>query len=401
MGDGELRLFTSESVTAGHPDKICDQISDAVLDAIIAKDSNAKVAVETLVTTGLVQVAGEVSTSAYVEIPEIVRKTILDIGYDSSANGFDGATCGVNVSIGQQSTDIYDGVSTSLETRDGSVDEIDKQGAGDQGLMFGYASNETPALMPAPIYLAHRLSERLTNVRQQPNSPMPYLLPDGKTQVTIGYDEHHVPQSVETVVVSTQHVADVTQEQLHEDLRAHVIEPVLKNFGLDYSYADIIINPSGPFVIGGTVGDAGLTGRKIIVDTYGGMARHGGGAFSGKDPSKVDRSAAYATRWVAKNIVAAGLADRAEVQVAYAIGKARPVGLYVDTFGTEKTSHKNIVEAINDVFDLRPAAIVQALQLLRPIYQATAANGHFGRELPDFTWERTDKVDQLRAAVGW
>src|SRR5699024_8717051 len=267
IGDGELRLFTSESVTAGHPDKICDQISDAVLDAIIAKDSNAKVAVETLVTTGLVQVAGEVSTSAYVEIPEIVRKTILDIGYDSSANGFDGATCGVNVSIGQQSTDIYDGVSTSLETRDGSVDEIDKQGAGDQGLMFGYASNETPALMPAPIYLAHRLSERLTNVRQQPNSPMPYLLPDGKTQVTIGYDEHHVPQSVETVVVSTQHVADVTQEQLHEDLRAHVIEPVLKNFGLDYSYADIIINPSGPFVIGGPVGDAGLTGRKIIVDT--------------------------------------------------------------------------------------------------------------------------------------
>lgn len=401
IGDGELRLFTSESVTAGHPDKICDQISDAVLDAIIAKDSNAKVAVETLVTTGLVQVAGEVSTSAYVEIPEIVRKTILDIGYDSSANGFDGATCGVNVSIGQQSTDIYDGVLTSLETRDGSVDEIDKQGAGDQGLMFGYASNETPALMPAPIYLAHRLSERLTNVRQQPNAPMPYLLPDGKTQVTIGYDEHHVPQSVETVVVSTQHVADVTQEQLHEDLRAHVIEPVLKDFGLDYSYADIIINPSGPFVIGGPVGDAGLTGRKIIVDTYGGMARHGGGAFSGKDPSKVDRSAAYATRWVAKNIVAAGLAERAEVQVAYAIGKARPVGLYVDTFGTEKTSHKNIVEAINDVFDLRPAAIVQDLQLLRPIYQATAANGHFGRELPDFTWERTDKVDQLRAAVGW
>ena len=389
IGDGELRLFTSESVTAGHPDKICDQISDAVLDAIIAKDSNAKVAVETLVTTGLVQVAGEVSTSAYVEIPEIVRKTILDIGYDSSANGFDGATCGVNVSIGQQSTDIYDGVSTSLESRDGSVDEIDKQGAGDQGLMFGYASNETPALMPAPIYLAHRLSERLTNVRQQPQSPMPYLLPDGKTQVTIGYDENHVPQSVETVVVSTQHIADVTQDQLHDDLRTHVIEPVLKNFGLDYSNAQLIMNPSGP------------TGRKIIVDTYGGMARHGGGAFSGKDPSKVDRSAAYATRWVAKNIVAAGLAERAEVQVAYAIGKARPVGLYVDTFGTEKTSHQNIVAAINEVFDLRPAAIVQDLQLLRPIYQATAANGHFGRELPDFTWERIDKVDQLRAAVGW
>lgn len=401
VGAGELRLFTSESVTAGHPDKICDQISDAVLDAIIARDSNAKVAVETLVTTGLVQVAGEVNTSAYVEIPEIVRQTILDIGYDSSANGFDGATCGVNVSIGQQSSDIHDGVSTSLEARDGSVDEIDKQGAGDQGLMFGYASNETPALMPAPIYLAHRLSERLTNVRQQNASPMPYLLPDGKTQVTIGYDEHHVPQSVETVVVSTQHSADVTQEQLHEDLQTHVVEPVLKNFGLDYSQAQIIINPSGPFVIGGPVGDAGLTGRKIIVDTYGGMARHGGGAFSGKDPSKVDRSAAYATRWVAKNVVAAGLAERAEVQVAYAIGKARPVGLYVDTFGTEKTSHSNIVAAINEVFDLRPAAIVQDLQLLRPIYQATAANGHFGRELPDFTWERTDKVDQLRAAVGW
>lgn len=401
IGDGELRLFTSESVTAGHPDKICDQISDAVLDAIIAKDSNAKVAVETLVTTGIVQVAGEVNTSAYVEIPEIVRQTILDIGYDSSANGFDGATCGVNVSIGQQSTNIHDGISTSLETRDGSVDEIDKQGAGDQGLMFGYASDETPALMPAPIYLAHRLSERLTNVRQQEDSPLPYLLPDGKTQVTIGYDEQHVPKSVETVVVSTQHLEDVTQEQLCQDLQTHVIAPVLEKIGLDYSKTDIIINPSGPFVIGGPVGDAGLTGRKIIVDTYGGMARHGGGAFSGKDPSKVDRSAAYATRWVAKNVVAAGLAKRVEVQVAYAIGKARPVGLYVDTFGTEKTSHRNIVAAINEVFDLRPAAIVQDLQLLRPIYQATAANGHFGRELPDFTWERTDKVDQLRAAVGW
>ena len=401
IGDGELRLFTSESVTAGHPDKICDQISDAVLDAIIAKDSNAKVAVETLVTTGFVQVAGEVSTSAYVEIPEIVRQTILDIGYDSSAHGFDGATCGVNVSIGQQSSDIHHGVSTSLEARDGSVDEIDKQGAGDQGIMFGYASNETPALMPAPIYLAHRLSERLTTVRNQPSSPMDYLRPDGKTQVTIGYDAHHVPRSVETVVLSTQHVAEVSQERLHDDIKEHVIEPVLANFGLPYDNVEIIINPSGPFVIGGPVGDAGLTGRKIIVDTYGGMARHGGGAFSGKDPSKVDRSAAYATRWVAKNLVAAELADRAEVQVAYAIGKARPVGLYVDTFGTEKVSHEQIVTAINEVFDLRPAAIVQDLQLLRPIYQTTAANGHFGRELPDFTWERTDKVDQLRAAVGW
>lgn len=401
IGDGELRLFTSESVTAGHPDKICDQISDAVLDAIIAKDSNAKVAVETLVTTGLVQVAGEVNTSAYVEIPEIVRQTILDIGYDSSVHGFDGATCGVNISIGQQSSDIHHGVSTSLEARDGSVDEIDKQGAGDQGIMFGYASNETPALMPAPIYLAHRLSERLTTVRQQPNSPMPYLRPDGKTQVTIGYDDNHVPRSVETVVVSTQHLAEISQEQLHADVKEHVIDPVLVNFGLDHANAEIIINPSGPFVIGGPVGDAGLTGRKIIVDTYGGMARHGGGAFSGKDPSKVDRSAAYATRWVAKNIVAAELADRVEVQVAYAIGKARPVGLYVDTFGTEKVSHEQMVAAINSVFDLRPAAIVQELQLLRPIYQATAANGHFGRELPDFTWERTDKVNQLRAAVGW
>ena len=401
IGDGQLRLFTSESVTAGHPDKICDQISDAVLDAIIAQDSNAKVAVETLVTTGLVQVAGEVNTYANDEIPEIVRQTNLDIGYDSTANGFDGATSGVNISIGQQSSDIHQGVSTSLETRDGSVDEIDKQGAGDQGIMFGYASNETPALMPAPIYLAHRLSERLTTVRQQHNSPMPYLLPDGKTQVTIGYDEHHVPQSVETVVLSTQHLADVTQEQLHADVIEYVIKPVLVNFGLNAENAEFIINPSGPFVIGGPVGDAGLTGRKIIVDTYGGMARHGGGAFSGKDPSKVDRSAAYATRWVAKNIVAAGLAARAEVQVAYAIGKARPVGLYVDTFGTEKVSHEQIVNAINGVFDLRPAAIVQDLQLLRPIYQATAVNGHFGRELPDFTWERTDKVDQLRAAVGW
>lgn len=401
VGAGQLRLFTSESVTAGHPDKICDQISDAVLDAIIAKDSNAKVAVETLVTTGLVQVAGEVNTSAYVEIPEIVRQTILDIGYDSSANGFDGATCGVNVSIGQQSSDIHDGVSVSLEARDGSVDEIDKQGAGDQGIMFGYASNETPALMPAPIYLAHRLSERLTNVRQQINSPMPYLLPDGKTQVTIGYDEHHVPKTVETVVVSTQHLSTVTQDQLHADIREYVIDPVLANFGLNHDQAQIIINPSGPFVIGGPVGDAGLTGRKIIVDTYGGMARHGGGAFSGKDPSKVDRSAAYATRWVAKNIVAAELADRVEVQVAYAIGKARPVGLYVDTFGTQHVSHDKIVAAINEVFDLRPAAIVQELQLLRPIYKATAANGHFGRELPDFTWERTDRVDQLRSAVGW
>lgn len=401
VASSKLRLFTSESVTAGHPDKICDQISDAILDAIIAKDSTAKVAVETLTTTGLVQVAGELNTSAYVEIPEIVRKTILKIGYDSSANGFDGANCGVNVSIGQQSSDIHSGVSYSLEAREGSVDEIDIQGAGDQGLMFGYASNETPVYMPAPIYLAHRLSERLTAVRKQKNSPMPYLLPDGKTQVTIGYDESGKPVSVETVVVSTQHLETVEQDQLREDVMEYVISPVLLNFGLDSSQAEYIINPGGPFVIGGPVGDAGLTGRKIIVDTYGGMSRHGGGAFSGKDPSKVDRSAAYAMRWVAKNVVAAGLADRAEVQVAYAIGKARPVGLYVDTFGTEKVEHEKIIAAINQVFDLRPTAIIQDLQLLRPIYEKTAANGHFGREDPDFTWERTDRVDQLRSAVGW
>ncbi|NIH70549.1 S-adenosylmethionine synthetase [Auritidibacter ignavus] len=401
VGSGELRLFTSESVTSGHPDKICDQISDAILDSLLAQDPNAKVAVETLTTTGLVQVAGEVRTSAYVEIPEIVRNTILGIGYDSSANGFDGATCGVNISIGQQSSDIHSGVSRSLEARDGSVDQIDLQGAGDQGIMFGYATNETPVYMPAPAYLAHRLSERLTTVRNLESTPMSYLLPDGKTQVTVGYDQNHRPVTVETVVVSTQHTSDVSQETVRADVIKHVINPVLASSDLDYSNADYIINPGGPFVIGGPVGDAGLTGRKIIVDTYGGMARHGGGAFSGKDPSKVDRSAAYAMRWVAKNVVAAGLADRAEFQVAYALGKARPVGLYVDTFGTEKISHEQIIAAVNQVFDLRPAAIISSLKLLRPIYAKTATNGHFGREDPDFTWERLDQVEALRAAVGW
>ncbi|VXB40239.1 S-adenosylmethionine synthetase [Citricoccus sp. K5] len=401
IGGGELRLFTSESVTSGHPDKICDQISDSILDAILAQDPNAKVAVETLTTTGLVQVAGEVNTSAYVEIPRIVRDTILAIGYDSSSNGFDGANCGVNISIGQQSSDISDGVLTSLENREGSVDSVDLQGAGDQGIMFGYASNETPVYMPAPIYLAHRLSERLTAVRNLEQTPMPYLLPDGKTQVTVGYGEDGLPKTVETVVVSTQHLDEVTLDELREDVVKHVIRPVLAQSGLEISGAAFIVNPGGKFVIGGPVGDAGLTGRKIIVDTYGGMARHGGGAFSGKDPSKVDRSAAYAMRWVAKNVVAAGLADRAEFQVAYAIGKARPVGLYVDTFGTEKVDQATIIEAVNEVFDLRPLAIIRDLNLLRPIYRKTAANGHFGREDPDFTWERLDRVDAVRAAVGW
>jgi S-adenosylmethionine synthetase len=401
VGGGALRLFTSESVTNGHPDKICDQISDAILDALIAQDPTAKVAIETLTTTGLVQVAGEVNTSAYVEIPQIVRETILAIGYNSSGNGFDGAACGVNISIGQQSSDIHTGVTKSLEARAGSADDIDLQGAGDQGIMFGYASNETPVYMPAPVFLAHRLSERLTVVRNQDNSPLPYLLPDGKTQVTVGYGPDGTPRTVETVVVSTQHHAHVSQEQLRADVEQHVIRPILEKSGLDTSRVEYIINPGGPFVIGGPVGDAGLTGRKIIVDTYGGMARHGGGAFSGKDPSKVDRSAAYAMRWVAKNVVAAGLADRAEFQVAYAIGKARPVGLYVDTFGTEKIGHEQIIEAVNEVFDLRPLAIIRDLNLLRPIYRKTAANGHFGREDPDFTWERLDRVDALRAAVGW
>lgn len=391
-----LRLFTSESVTEGHPDKICDQISDSILDALLEKDPRSNVAVETMVTTGQVHVAGEVTTNAYVEIPSIVRQTILDIGYNSSAHGFDGEFCGVSVSIGEQSPDINAGVYNSLETRQGSDDELDKQGAGDQGIMFGYASNETDVLMPAPIWLAHRLSERLTSVRK--DGSLEGLRPDGKTQVTLGYDGDR-PVSVDTVVVSTQHVRDYDLRDLETDIRNHVISPVLEGLDLDTSHTKYIINPAGQFVQGGPVGDAGLTGRKIIVDTYGGFSRHGGGAFSGKDPSKVDRSAAYAMRWVAKNVVAAGLADRAEVQVAYAIGQASPVGLYVETFGTEKVAPEKIENAIREVFDLRPLAIIRDLDLRRPIYAQTAANGHFGRENANFTWERTDRKDDLLSVV--
>ena len=390
-----LRLFTSESVTEGHPDKICDQISDAILDALLAKDPESRVAVETMATTGLVHVAGEVTTDAYVEIPQIVRETILGIGYDSSANGFDGARCGVSVSIGQQSNDIAGGVFNSLEAREGrQVDDYDLQGAGDQGLMFGYASDETPSYMPVPIWIAHRLSERLTEVRK--SGELSYLRPDGKTQATIGYDGDR-PVSVETIVISSQHAEGFSLDQLRADLASHVIDPVLALANLDISRTANILNPAGAFVIGGPVGDAGLTGRKIIVDTYGGMARHGGGAFSGKDPSKVDRSAAYAMRWVAKNVVAAGLAKRAEIQIAYAIGQARPVGTYVETFGTETVDPARISAAIAEIFDLRPRAIIDALDLKRPIYAKTAAHGHFGRDDPDFTWERLDRVDDLKA----
>lgn len=398
VSNNHLRLFTSESVTEGHPDKICDQISDAILDGIIAQDPAANVAVETMVTTGQVHVAGEVTTSSYVEIPSIVRETILDIGYDSSTRGFDGEFCGVSVSIGEQSPDINAGVYESLEVRQGiAADEYDRQGAGDQGIMFGYASNETNVLMPAPIWLAHRLSERLTKVRK--DGLLTELRPDGKTQVTLGYDSNNVPVSVDTVVVSSQHTASYDLADLRADIEKHVIAPVLGSVELDSSNAKFIVNPAGRFVQGGPVGDAGLTGRKIIVDTYGGSARHGGGAFSGKDPSKVDRSAAYAMRWVAKNIVGAGLADRAEVQVAYAIGQAAPVGLYVETFGTEKVDPIKIEKAVHEVFDLRPLAIINELDLRRPIYKKTAAHGHFGRTEPEFTWERLNRVDALRSAV--
>jgi len=398
VSNNHLRLFTSESVTEGHPDKICDQISDAILDGIIAQDPAANVAVETMVTTGQVHVAGEVTTSSYVEIPSIVRETILGIGYDSSTRGFDGEFCGVSVSIGEQSPDINAGVYESLEVRQGiAADEYDRQGAGDQGIMFGYASNETNVLMPAPIWLAHRLSERLTKVRK--DGLLTELRPDGKTQVTLGYDSNNVPVSVDTVVVSSQHTASYDLADLRADIEKHVIAPVLGSVELDSSNAKFIVNPAGRFVQGGPVGDAGLTGRKIIVDTYGGSARHGGGAFSGKDPSKVDRSAAYAMRWVAKNIVGAGLADRAEVQVAYAIGQAAPVGLYVETFGTEKVDPIKIERAVREVFDLRPLAIINELDLRRPIYKKTAAHGHFGRTEPEFTWERLNRVDALRSAV--
>ncbi|MFB9376304.1 methionine adenosyltransferase [Kineococcus gynurae] len=394
-----LRLFTSESVTEGHPDKICDQISDGILDALLEKDPNSRVAVETMVTTGLVHVAGEVTTEAYVEIPQIVRQTLLAIGYDSSAKGFDGHTCGVEVSIGSQSPDIAQGVDSAWENRqEGAAgDPLDLQGAGDQGLMFGYACDDTPELMPLPIHLAHQLSSRLAEVRRK--GELPYLRPDGKTQVTIGYDGDRAV-TLDTIVLSTQHEPDVDlAATLTPDIHRFVVEPVLEGLDLDTDDLRLLVNPTGRFEIGGPMGDAGLTGRKIIVDTYGGMARHGGGAFSGKDPSKVDRSAAYAMRWVAKNVVAAGLARRCEVQVAYAIGKAQPVGLYVETFGTEKVAVDKIAAAIRSVFDLRPAAIVRDLDLLQPKYAQTAAYGHFGRELPGFTWERTDRVDALTAAL--
>ncbi|CAD5998364.1 methionine adenosyltransferase [Agreia sp. COWG] len=393
-----LRLFTSESVTEGHPDKICDQISDSILDALLEVDPASRVAVETLVTTGLVHVAGEVTTSGYVDIPTIVREKVSSIGYTSSDVGFDGASCGVSVSIGAQSPEIAAGVDNAWENRQAaaSTDPLDLQGAGDQGIMFGYATTETPQLMPLPIWLAHRLAERLAEVRK--TGELAYLRPDGKTQVTIGYDGI-VPKSIETVVLSTQHTESVTNAQLFADIEELVIAPVLASTDLDSTSAQMLINPTGRFVVGGPQGDAGLTGRKIIVDTYGGASRHGGGAFSGKDPSKVDRSAAYAMRWVAKNAVAAGFAERLEVQVAYAIGKAAPVGLYVETFGTETVPEQRIIDAIRQVFDLRPAAIIRDLDLLRPIYGATAAYGHFGRELPDFTWERLDRVAELQAAA--
>ena len=393
------RLFTSESVTEGHPDKMADQISDAILDAMLKDDPGSHVAVETLITTGQVHVAGEVTTETYVDIPSIIREKILEIGYDSSAKGYDGASCGVSVSIGAQSPDIAQGVLDAFEYREGEgASEFDRQGAGDQGLMFGYACRETPEFMPLPIMLAHRLARRLSQARR--SGDVPYLRPDGKTQVTIEYSGDE-PVRLDTVVVSAQHAPDIDlNELLAPDVRDHVVEPVVAALDLDTAGYRLLVNPTGRFEIGGPMGDAGLTGRKIIIDTYGGMARHGGGAFSGKDPSKVDRSAAYAVRWVAKNVVAAGLADRCEAQVAYAIGKAKPVGLFVECFGTEKVPVTRIQDAVLEVFDLRPAAIVKALDLLRPIYAQTAAFGHFGREEPDFSWERTDRVDELRRAAG-
>jgi len=393
------RLFTSESVTEGHPDKICDAISDSILDSLLAKDPRSRVAVETLVTTGQVHVAGEVTTEAYADIPSIVREVILGIGYDSSAKGFDGHSCGVNVAIGSQSPDIAQGVDTAHEARvEGESDAIAQQGAGDQGLMFGYACTDTQELMPLPIALAHRLARRLTAVRKA--GVLPYLRPDGKTQVTIEYAGDQ-PIRLDTIVISTQHAADIDLEQmLAVDVREHVVNPEIADLDLDAADVRLLVNPTGRFVIGGPMGDAGLTGRKIIVDTYGGMARHGGGAFSGKDPSKVDRSGAYAMRWVAKNAVAAGLASRLEVQIAYAIGKAAPVGLFVETFGTETVDPVKIQQAISEVFDLRPAAIIRDLDLLRPIYAPTASYGHFGRTDLDLPWERTDRAEALKSAAG-
>ena len=392
------RLFTSESVTEGHPDKIADQISDAILDSLLSQDAKSRVAVETLVTTGQVHVAGEVTTNGYADVMNIVRDTVLEIGYNSSDKGFDGNSCGVSISIGQQSQDIAQGINDAFESRvSSSVDPLDLQGAGDQGLMFGYACNETPELMPLPISLAHKFAQQLTKVRK--DGTLEYLRPDGKTQVTIEY-QGDKPVALNTIVISSQHAPDVDLEKkLAPEVKKFVIDPIIKELNIDTKNVTVLINPTGRFVIGGPMGDAGLTGRKIIVDTYGGMARHGGGAFSGKDPSKVDRSAAYAMRWVAKNVVAAGLADRCEVQVAYAIGKAKPVGLFIETFGTEKFDVLKISQAVNEVFDLRPAAVIRDLNLLRPIYAKTAAYGHFGRELPDFTWEKTDRASALKALV--
>jgi S-adenosylmethionine synthetase len=393
------RLFTSESVTEGHPDKMADQISDAILDGMLKGDPRSRVAVETMITTGQVHVAGEVTTATYVDIPGIIREKILEIGYDSSAKGFDGASCGVSVSIGSQSPDIAQGVREAFEHREGEgTDELDRQGAGDQGMMFGYACRETPELMPLPIMLAHRLSRQLSLARR--SGAVPYIRPDGKTQVTIEYAGIE-PVRLDTVVISTQHAPSIDlRELLAPDVRDHVVEPVLAGLELDTAHYRLLVNPTGRFEVGGPMGDAGLTGRKIIIDTYGGMARHGGGAFSGKDPSKVDRSAAYAMRWVAKNVVAAGLADRCETQVAYAIGKAKPVGVFVECFGTEQVPVDRIQDAVLQVFDLRPAAIIRDLDLLRPIYSQTAAYGHFGREEPDFSWERTDRIEALRSAAG-
>jgi S-adenosylmethionine synthetase len=396
------RLFTSESVTEGHPDKIADRISDSVLDYLMEHDddpANLRTAVETLLTTGLVVVAGEVRTNAYAPVAELVRKVVLGIGYDTSDKGFDGHSCGVTVAIGAQSTDIAQGVDEGHEARVGeSDDEFDRRGAGDQGLMFGYACDDTPELMPLPIMVAQQLAHRLTQVRK--DGTLYYLRPDGKTQVTIEYDADDRPVRVDTVVLSTQHAPEIEHAELEADVKRHVIDEVLATFDLPSDDYRLLVNPTGKFVVGGPMGDAGLTGRKIIVDTYGGMARHGGGAFSGKDPSKVDRSATYAMRWVAKNVVAAGLARRCEVQVAYAIGKAHPVGVYVHTFGTGVVSDELIQKAVLEVFDLRPAAIIRDLDLLRPIYAQTSSYGHFGRELPDFTWERTDRVDALRRVAG-
>jgi S-adenosylmethionine synthetase len=392
------RLFTSESVTEGHPDKMADQISDAILDSLLSQDAKSRVAVETLITTGQVHVAGEVTTNGYADVMTIVRDTVLNIGYDSSDKGFDGNSCGVSLSIGQQSSDIAQGVDSAFEKRiASSADPLDLQGAGDQGLMFGYACDDTPELMPLPISLAHKLALQLSAVRK--SGVVDYLRPDGKTQVTIEYDGDKAV-ALNTIVISTQHSPSVDLDKtLAPDLKKLVIDPMIADLKIDTSDVRVLINPTGRFVIGGPMGDAGLTGRKIIVDTYGGMARHGGGAFSGKDPSKVDRSAAYAMRWIAKNVVAAGLASRCEVQVAYAIGKAQPVGLFIETFGTEKAAPNKIVDAVMGTFDLRPAAIIRDLNLLRPIYSATASYGHFGRELPNFTWEKTDRAAALKEAA--